>query len=161
MSKKDKRKAERRARTEAAKNVLRDGKKQLKSMIDPASKKKLLETGLLILITVVVLGVYIALVEAWHFREVFIIYMAIWVVAFLSYWFYNRGFSRKGVTPEMLPKEWSAEKKRQFIEDGERRMKKSRWMIFIILPFCVVFIVELFMLYVWPSLYAIFEAANR
>lgn len=161
MSKKDKRKAERRARTEAAKNVLRDGKKQLKSMLDPASKKKLLETGLLILITIVVLGVYVALVEAWHFREVFIIYMAIWVAAFLSYWFYNRGFSRKGVTPEMLPKEWSDEKKKQFIEDGERRMKKSRWMIFIILPFCVVFIVELFMLYVWPSLYAIFEAANR
>ncbi len=161
MSNKDKRKAERRARTEAAKNVLRDGGKQIKSILDPAARKKLLETGLLILITVVVLAVYIALVEAWHFKEVFIVYMAIWVVAFLSYWFYNRGFSRKGVTPEMLPSEWSAEKKRQFIEDGERRIKKSRWMIFIIVPFCVVFIVELFMLYIWPTLYSFFSAANK
>ena len=161
MSNKNKRKPGLKERTDAAKNVLRDGGKQIKAILDPAARKKLLETGLLILITVVVLAVYVACVEAWHFKEVFIVYMSIWVVAFLSYWFYNRGFSRKGVTPEMLPKEWSDEKKRQFIEDGERRMKKSRWMIFVIVPFCAVFIVELFMLYIWPTLYDLFSAANK
>lgn len=161
MSNKNKRKSGLKERADAAKNVLRDGKKQIKDILDPAARKKFLEIGLLILITVVVLAVYIACVEAWHFKEAFIVYMSIWVVTFLAYWFYNRGFSRKGVTPEMLPKEWSDEKKRQFIADGERRIKKSRWMIFIILPFCVVFIVELFMLYIWPTLYGFFAAANK
>jgi phosphotransferase system glucose/maltose/N-acetylglucosamine-specific IIC component len=72
---------------------------------------------------------------------------------------YNRGFTRKGVTPDMLPDEWSDAKKEQFIEDGKARIKKSRWMLYIIVPLCFVFIVEIFLAFVWPSIYSAIQSA--
>lgn len=68
----------------------------------------------------------------------------------LGYIIYNRGMSRKGVTEDMLPDEWDADKKREFIESGVNRLKRSRWMLMLIIAFMVTFAVEAITLFLIP-----------
>lgn len=75
--------------------------------------------------------------------------IALAVLAFI-YIIYNRALSRKGVTEDMLPVEWDIEKKRGFIEDGKRRLEKSRWMLVCIIALIVTFVVEAVTLFVLP-----------
>lgn len=147
----DKRNLKQRAKD--AKGAWNAGKSRLSATVTEDAKRKLKDLIIIIVTTVLLLGVYYYFVQTWQFQTIFIIYLVIWAAAFIAYWVYNRGFSRKGVTPEMLPDEWSAEKKTQFIEDGKRRMEKSRWLIYIIAPLCFVFIAEIFMTLVWPTIY--------
>ena len=49
----------------------------------------------------------------------------------------------------MLPPEWSEDKKLAFLEDNRNRAEKSRWMMVLIIPFIVVFMVEALYLFVW------------
>jgi hypothetical protein len=80
---------------------------------------------------------------------VFWIYAAITVALTLTYLIYNRGLSRRGVTIEMLPDTMSQSEKEEFIADAERRMKRSKWMLAILVPFLFTFLfdaVELFLL---------------
>ena len=79
--------------------------------------------------------------------------MGIYMVAFAGllviYLIYNRGFVNKGVTEEMLPDTWNQEKKDAFIQGEIERAEKSRWMLVLIIPFAVVFMVEALYLFVW------------
>ncbi len=77
-------------------------------------------------------------------------YMAILAVLVFVYIIYNRGFSRKGVTVDMLPEEWSAEKKQSFVADAERRLRRSKWMLILIIAFLVTFLMEALELFVLP-----------
>ena len=75
------------------------------------------------------------------------LYLTLAAVLTVAYVVYNRGFSRRGVTADMLPDTMSAQEKCEFIADGERRMKKSKWMLTILFPLLVTFgfdIMELF-----------------
>ena len=69
----------------------------------------------------------------------------------IAYLAYNRAFVNKGVTMEMLPLDWSEEKKRQFIDDTKEREEKSRWMPVFIISFVVVFMAEMLYLFVWDG----------
>ena len=80
-----------------------------------------------------------------------IAYMLIFGGFLVAYIAYNRAFTRKGITVDMLPDTWSAEKKQNYVEDSERRMKKSRWMLSVIIPFLVTFIAEALLLFVWSG----------
>ena len=80
-----------------------------------------------------------------------IAYMLIFGGFLIAYIAYNRAFTRKGITVDMLPDTWSEEKKKEYVEDGERRMKKSRWMLSVIIPFLVTFIAEALLLFVWSG----------
>ena len=60
----------------------------------------------------------------------------------LAYVIYNRFFYRKGLTHEQLPSDWSAEQKIAFLADGERRLEKSKWMLLIIFPLIVTFLID-------------------
>jgi uncharacterized membrane protein (DUF373 family) len=153
----DKRNLKQRAKD--AGNVWKAGKASLSAEMTPEVKRRLIDVGIIFVVTVILLGIYYYYVQIWQFQMIFAIYMAVWAVFFIAYWVYNRGFSRKGVTPDMLPDEWSDAKKEQFIEDGKRRMKKSRWMIYIIAPLCFVFIVEMFLAFVWPTIYGVIQSA--
>ena len=82
------------------------------------------------------------------FPIVICVYMIALTLLVVVYIIYNRGFSRKGVTPEMLPSSWSIEKKEEFIESGERRLKESRWMLILIMAFLITFLVDAFELFV-------------
>ena len=56
-------------------------------------------------------------------------YWLILAVFALIYVVYNRAFSRKGITVEMLPDTWSHEKKLEYVEDAKRRLERSKWML--------------------------------
>ena len=88
----------------------------------------------------------------------FEIEFALWayLIAFTSfivaYIIYNRAMTRRGVTVEMLPDDWSYEEKVEFIEDGKRRLKKSSWMLMFIIAFIFTFAFDLLELYALPFL---------
>ena len=70
---------------------------------------------------------------------VMIVYSALLLGFVLAYLIYNRFLYRKGLTPEQLSPEWSEEQKAAFLEDGNRRLEKSKWMILIIFPLVFTF----------------------
>ena len=86
------------------------------------------------------------------FQIVMFSYMAILAVLVFVYIIYNRAFSRKGVTEDMLPAEWSQERKREFIESGEKRLKRSKWILVLIIAFFFTFVVEAINLFLLPML---------
>lgn len=83
---------------------------------------------------------------------VLILYTASSTVCIVAYLIYNRGFSRKNVTIDMLPRSWDEEKKREFIEDGEMRIKKSKPLLIVIIAFVFTYAIELTELVLIPFL---------
>ena len=81
------------------------------------------------------------------FKVVLAVYMVATTALAVAYVLYNRGFSRRGVTAEMLPDTMSAEEKCEFIADGERRLKKSKWMLTVLFPMIVIFMWEMIEIY--------------
>lgn len=99
--------------------------------------------------TVIFFAVYRLAIQTTVFPFVLGLYLALAAVLTVAYVVYNRGFSRRGVTADMLPDTMSAQEKCEFIADGERRMKKSKWMLTILFPLLVTFgfdIMELFVI---------------
>lgn len=98
----------------------------------------------LIINTILFFGVYSFLVRL--SKDIMMItlwtYFALTLIFSFAYIIYNRGFSRMNVTPEMLPASMSAEEKDEFIEDGKRRLEKSKWMLLIIFPLLMTFIFD-------------------
>ena len=74
----------------------------------------------------------------------------------LTYVIYNRGMSRRGVTEQMLPDEWDEDKKREFIQSGKDRLKRSSWLLMLIIAFVVTFAVEAMMLFFIPLIKSLF-----
>ena len=74
----------------------------------------------------------------------------------LVYVIYNRGFSRKGLTPEMLPDTMSKEEKEDFIADGERRLKRSRPLLSVIFAFSFTFVYDIIELVAVPFIKELF-----
>ena len=119
------------------------------------------KTALLLLLalvgaTVAALAVYRVLMNGPYFRATLIAYMTIGCVATLGYVLYNRGFSRRGVTADMLPVDWSDERKTEYIEDGKRRMKRSRWVLIVAFAIFFTLAVDMIELYVIPTFMGIF-----
>ncbi len=79
---------------------------------------------------------------------IYYIYLAAGAVLGLAYVIYNKGFSGKNVTPEMLPDTMTLEEKEAFLEDSRRRLRASRWMLTLILPIILTFAADLFYLFV-------------
>jgi hypothetical protein len=97
--------------------------------------------------TVVILGFYLLATNFSFFMYVLAAYMILTAGFSIAFVVYNRGFSRRGVTLDMLPDTMTPEEKTEFIADGERRLKKSKWMLTVILPFLFTFAYELINLY--------------
>ena len=76
--------------------------------------------------------------------------MVLAAAAILTYVIYNRGFSRRGLTPEMLPDTMTEEEKTEFIEDGVRRLKKSRPLLIVIFAFAFTFVYDVIELIAVP-----------
>ena len=102
--------------------------------------------------TATVFVVYRVLMNYRFFNIVLIIYMVLATAGTLFYVIYNRGMSRKGVTADMLPDDWSDEKKREFVEDGEMRLKKTRHLLMLLFAFYFTFVVDIIELVAIPML---------
>lgn len=97
--------------------------------------------------TVLILGVYLYAMRFYYFEYTLAAYMILAAGFSIAFVVYNRGFSRRGITIDMLPDTMTPEEKTEFIADGERRLKKSKWMLTIILPFLFTFAYEIISLY--------------
>ena len=104
------------------------------------------------LLTVALLFIYYACVSLGHAKPVMIAYFVAFTAIIVTYLAYNRGFINKDVTADMLPADWSEEKKKAFVEGNRVRAEKSRWMVTLIIPFVAVFMCEAMYLFVWDGL---------
>ena len=89
-----------------------------------------------------------------------IVYIAYWAVFagfLIAYIAYNRAFSRKGVTADMLPDSWSEEKKSDYINDGIRRAERAKWMLSVIIPLLITIAADAIYLFTWPMLQSLFN----
>ena len=77
-----------------------------------------------------------------------ILYMVLLIGFLLGYLIYNRFLYRKNINFEDLPDTMSAEEKHAFIEDGKARLHKSKWVMLIVLPLVITFLVDAFDLFI-------------
>ena len=84
---------------------------------------------------------------------VMVLYMALLLGFTLAYLIYNRFLWRKGLTAEQLPADWSAERKCAFLADGERRLRRSKWMMLIIIPLLFTFLMDTLELFILEPLF--------
>lgn len=68
----------------------------------------------------------------------------------IAYLIYNRGFTRKDVTLDMLPDGWSEEKKVEFIENSKSKYQRSKWMLTVIIPLMIPILFDALVLFTWP-----------
>ena len=80
------------------------------------------------------------------------LYLALTAVFTFAYVIYNRGFTRRHLTPDMLPEEWSDEQKTAYIADGTERLRKSKWMLTVIFPLVLTFMFDCIELF-WGDLF--------
>ena len=81
------------------------------------------------------------------------LYTALLLGFVLAYLIYNRFLYRKGVTADQLPDTMTDEEKQAFIDDGNRRLERSRWMMVVILPLVLVFLLDAIQLFIWEPLF--------
>ena len=99
--------------------------------------------------TILFFGVYRVLL---HYAElandavysfcIMVLYMVLLVSFILGYLIYNRFLYRKNLTPDDLPDTMSAEEKQAFLEDGKKRLEKSKWMMLFIFPLALVLLLD-------------------
>ncbi len=97
--------------------------------------------------TVIIFGFYRLMLNFYYFEIVMGIYLALTAGIVFAYFIYNRGMTRRNLTPDMLPDDWTEEQKAAYIGDGADRLRKSRWMLTIIFPLVLTFLfdcIELF-----------------
>lgn len=117
--------------------------------ISPSAKKRLL---VVLMLSFLLLFIYYGCVGLGYAKPIMIIYFVAFAAVLVTYLAYNRGFINKDVTVEMLPVDWSEEKKQAFVEGNRIRAERSRWMVMLIIPFVVVFLCEAMYLFVWDGL---------
>ena len=101
--------------------------------------------------TVLFFGIYTYFVMRRGYNWIFWLYLALLLATSLGYVIYNRAFAYANVTYDMLPSDWSEEKKQEFVKANHDRAEKSRWMVTLIIPFVVVFMCEALYLFVWDA----------
>ena len=71
----------------------------------------------------------------------------------LSIWYiiYNRGFDLKGKTPDMLSDALPLEERQKLIRESEERFERTRWVLLILLPILLVFLIDMIYLFMIPE----------
>lgn len=131
-------------------------KKQLKD-ISPEAKKR---AAILVLNTLILTLIYFGTMGLEEPILSFAVTAGYWL-AFagftIAYLMYNRGFTQKNITPEMLPDSWDAAKKAEYISKADERQKRSRWMLSVIIPIMVPIALDAIYLYTWPTIQNLFN----
>lgn len=115
--------------------------------------KKLLWGILTAIVSLVLLVFYRVSLSFPFFPYVMWGYMIILTVLVIVYILYNRGFTRRGVDVDMLPEDWSEEKRIDFVENGRYRLASSKWMLMLIIGFLVTFLFDALELFVLKNLF--------
>lgn len=132
----------------AAEQALAEQKRERKKL---ATKKNLITLLELVGTTAAVFILYRVLMNFRFFNIVLIAYMVAAAACIFTYFIYNRGMTRNGVTPDMLPDDWSDEQKQEFIDDGKRRLQKSKHLLILCFAFAFTFCADIIELVVIPT----------
>lgn len=73
---------------------------------------------------------------------VMVAYLVLLLGFSLGYIIYNRFFWRWGITADQLPEDWSATKKQAFLDVTESRRSRSKWLLVIIFPLLITFLLD-------------------
>ena len=119
-------------------------------------KKNIAKILVTVALSVVLLVFYRFSLAFEFFPYVMMGYMVALTVLVLVYILYNRGFSRKGVTVDMLPDDWSEERKNAFVDSAKKRMKRSSWMLIFMIGFLVTFLFDAIELFAIPFFKGLF-----
>ena len=131
-------------------------KKSLRD-ISPEAKKR---AALLVFNTLILTFIYFGSMGINQPILALIVNVGYWIVlAVLAiiYVLYNRGFTQKSLTAEMLPESWDADKKARYIEDAQKRDSRSRWMLSVIIPIMIPIMLDALMLFTLPIIKNIFN----
>lgn len=101
----------------------------------------------LIMNTVLFYGVYAVLCNTPAYNAVLWIYFGALTGFAAAYVIYNRGFFRKNVTADMLPDSMSDIEKQEFLDRVKQRADKSKWMITVIFPLVMTFMIDIVVLF--------------
>ena len=113
------------------------------------AKKLLLQ---LLVNSALIIGFYFLMATYVEFPYLHYIYLLAGGGLGIYYVIYNRGFIGKNLTPDALPTDMSTAEKQKFIEDCMARMKKSRWMLTVIIPIILTFAIDIVLLLFIPTL---------
>lgn len=80
-----------------------------------------------------------------------ILYLTAGAVLAIWYVVYNRGFRTRGKTPADLPDNLTLAEREKLIAEGENRMRKSRWILLILIPIIVTFLFDMIYLFLIPE----------
>lgn len=136
--------------------VIRAEKEQKKDERNRTLKANALRLLCLVAVTVFVFVLYRFLIAKYPSVYILIAYTAIATAATLAYVIYNRGFSRRGITVDMLPDTMSKEEKEEFVEDGKRRIRRSRPLFIVIFAFAFTFLLDILELFAFPFFKGLF-----
>lgn len=75
-------------------------------------------------------------------------YMIALTALIVVYIVYNRGFTRRGVEVDMLPDDWDEDRRARFVESGKQRLRRSKWMLTLIIGFLLTFLLDALELFV-------------
>ncbi|MBE6548379.1 MAG: hypothetical protein E7667_05850 [Ruminococcaceae bacterium] len=125
-------------------------KRPQKQLSEKAKKEMLRIIGYTLLAMFVYFGASAVPIPAVGYAVVGI-YMTALAVFAVVYICYNYAFTRKDVTVDMLPDDWSEEQKLEYVEKPKQHFAKSRWMIFVIFPLIITFIADVLYLFVWTG----------
>ena len=115
------------------------------------SKKVAIRRMLLLVAITVALATLYYILPAFGFLYAPHVYLAAGGGLALGYVIYNRGFNTRGKTVDMLPEHIPVEKRQQMIQDGARRFESSRWVLLILLPILLVFMIDIIYLFMIPE----------
>lgn len=149
MSKNEKKNRHRRSAVSRETNASASGrsKRRLGDVIGSHWKLALLMFGIL-----AVLGfLYYFLLSRYIFWVTPALYISA-AVLFLLFYFVNRGFSSKPVTPDMLPDDWTQEQKRSFCEDDVNRKHFARKIMILLVPVLMLAAFDILYLNIFPIL---------
>ena len=124
-----------------------------KGKISPVSAR----LAILLLVNSILFSVLYFVIANAGFGYILYVYTALAAIIAFVFVIYNRGFSRKNVTPEMLSDTMSAEEKREFIADGEKRLSASRWLLTFLFPLVLAIALDVMYLYLLPMLTEMFR----
>ncbi len=131
-------------------------KKELRDLSPEAKRRAALLVGNTLILTFIYFGT-MGLNEPLLSFIVTAGYWLIFAVFGLIYVIYNRAFTRRGVTADMLPDNWSNEKKQEYIADGESRAKSSKWMLTVIIPIMIPIALDAIYLFTLPIIQRLFD----
>lgn len=113
-------------------------------------KKKLM--AYLLANSAILITLYFFLSETLQFLYIAPIYLAVGAGLGIYYVIYNRGFVAKNATPDMLPDTMTLAEKQAFLQDAKERLRRSRWVLTILIPIVLAFLADVVYLYLFPQI---------